>query len=74
MRWVQYIDLSRVQPIPARTGYSKLAKPQHKEKESKRFEQDRLSRYSEIMGRHYESAKMSITDADLRRSVPGRHE
>ena len=69
-RPVEYIDLSRIQPVPARVGYSKLANPQFKEISSAPFDESRLSRFSQIMGRQYESARMSVTDADGRRSVP----
>ena len=69
-RPVEYIDLSRIQPVPARLGYSKLANPQFKELSSSPFDSSRLQRFSQIMGRQYESARMSITDAAGRRSVP----
>lgn len=69
-RNVEYIDLSRIQPVSARVGFSKLAKAQYNETGAVEFDQDRLSRLSQIMGRHYDLAKMSLTDADTRRAVP----
>lgn len=69
-RAVVYIDLSRVLPVPARVGYSKIAKSQHVEVEAKTFDEQRLSRLSEIMGRPFELAKMALTDIDAKRSVP----
>jgi predicted ATPase len=69
-RPIEYIDLSRIQPVSARTGYSKLAKPTHKEISSEEFDKTRLARFSEIMGRAYDVAKMALTDGDAKRSVP----
>ncbi len=62
-RQVLYIDLSRIQPIPARSGYTKLVKnPNHQEKSARAFEESRLARFGQIMGRTYDSAKMSLTN------------
>ena len=69
-RPVAYIDLSRIQPVPARVGYSRIAKSPHKEIESHNFDQYRLARLSQIMGRNYTTAKMSLTDIDPKRYVP----
>ena len=69
-RNVVNIDLSRIQPVSARVGYSRLAKPQHKEASSSPFDVDKLSRLSGIMGKKYEIASMSLTDFDDTRSVP----
>ena len=69
-RSVQYIDLSRIQPVPARMGYSKLANGAHQEASATPFEQGRLARFSEILGRTYDFAKMALTDADANRRVP----
>jgi ABC-type dipeptide/oligopeptide/nickel transport system ATPase component len=55
LRPVRVIDLSRIQPVLARTGYQRLAKGQAKEASATAFEADRLQRLSEIMGRHYGS-------------------
>jgi predicted ATPase len=69
-RSVNYIDLRRLQPIVARTGYAKLAKDATCETEEKVFDETRLARLSQIMGRQFESARMVLTDADEKRSVP----
>jgi predicted ATPase len=69
-RGVQYIDLSRIQPISARVGYTRLANPLIKELSSTPFEKSRLARLCEIMGRSYQLAKMALTDADDTRYVP----
>lgn len=69
-RPVQYIDLSRIQPVSARVGYTRLANPQIKELSATSFERSRLARLCEIMGRPYQLAKMALTDADATRYVP----
>ena len=69
-RNIENIDLSRIQPVFARTGYSRLAKPQHREVSSTIFDADKLKRLSEIMGKNYSLASMSLTNFDANRSVP----
>jgi len=69
-RAVEYVDLSRVQPVPARVGYQRLANPGHTEVGASAFAAERLSRLSAILGRTYERAKMALTDADKKREVP----
>lgn len=69
-RSVNYIDLRRLQPIVARTGYSKLAKDATKELSSTLFDKQRLARLSQIMGRQFGAARMALTDADEKRFVP----
>jgi len=69
-RPVIYIDLSRIQPVFARVGYARLAKPKWKEIDAVKFEQERRSRLSEIMGRVYSDARMASTDGDRNRAVP----
>ncbi len=69
-RHVKYIDLSRLQPVSARTGYKRLANPSWKEVSSTQFSKTTLERLSQIMGRTYESARMALTDGDPRRLVP----
>ena len=69
-RYVDYIDLSRIQPISARMGYRKLANPTLIEKEASLFEKGSLDRYSNILGRKYESARMALTDADTHKRIP----
>jgi predicted ATPase len=69
-RDVAYIDLRRIQPIPARVGYSRIAKPSWKETSHRQFDSDTLSRFSSITGRGYEVAGLSLTDADEKRWTP----
>ncbi len=69
-RHVENIDLSRIQPVSARVGYFRLAKPQHKEASSIAFDAEQLSRFSNILGKKYEVASMSLTNFDATRSVP----
>jgi predicted ATPase len=68
-RPVRYIDLRRTQPIAAQLGYSKLAKPQYKEAAQQHFDAEKLLRYSSIVGRPYELAGYSLTNADTKRWV-----
>ncbi|MGA0532616.1 AAA family ATPase [Hansschlegelia sp. KR7-227] len=69
-RKVDYIDLRRIQPIVARTGYSKLAKDATCETETSSFDNARLARMSQIMGRTFSGTRMVLTDADEKRFVP----
>jgi predicted ATPase len=68
-RHVEYIDLSRIQPVSARVGYARLANPKFREVSADAFDRTRLARLGQIMGREYELAKRSLTDADEKRSV-----
>lgn len=70
IRHVEYIDLSRVQPVAGRVGYKTLANPAYSEADANSFEQGELARLNAIMGRTYGLAKMAITDADDKREVP----
>jgi predicted ATPase len=69
-RHVEYIDLSRIQPIAARIGYTKLVKSNHTEVSANLFDEARLNRFSEVMGRKYDFAKMALTNVDSHREVP----
>lgn len=69
-RDVKFIDLRRTQPITSMIGYSKLAKSAHKEVKRDLFDETRLVRFSDILGRQYEMAGFSLTDADTQRWVP----
>jgi predicted ATPase len=69
-RRVEYIDLSRIQPVGARAGYSKLLKANVTEGTHSAFEAARLERFSTIMGRTYAGAGMSFTSADNLKSIP----
>lgn len=68
-RHISYIDLSRLQPVSARTGYGRLANPMLTETSTTNFEVGALSRLSEIIGTRYEAAQMSLTSADTKRRV-----
>ena len=50
-RNLSYIDLTRIQPIGARVGYTKIVKTHHREVRAVLFDQDRLNRFSQVMGR-----------------------
>lgn len=69
-RNVEYIDLSRIQPVPARVGYLRLIQPSNQEASATAFEPVRLDRLSGILGREYDLAKMAITRDDANRPVP----
>ena len=74
-RDVIFRDLSRIQPITARVGYARLAKPKWTEKKIVDFDKKNLKRFSQIMGREFNLGKMSYTDGDENRPVPviGHH-
>jgi predicted ATPase len=63
-RHVEYIDLSRVQPVAVRTGYQKLANPNIKESSSVDWDDKRVGRLSQVMGRKYDNARLAATEAD----------
>jgi len=69
VRHVFYIDLGRTQPYATQIGFSRLAKPQ-KETLREDFAVERLGRLSSIIGRNYEAARYSLTDADAHRWMP----
>lgn len=69
-RAVRYIDLRRIQPIIARTGYQQLAKGTVTEAESEPFDTDKLTRLSHILGKPYGTARHSRTSVDVKRWVP----
>lgn len=69
-RHVKYVDLGRLQPVSARTGYKRLANPLLKEISAAEFEKNNVERLSEIIGRKYQSVKMALTNADSKRAVP----
>ena len=68
-RHVEYIDLSRIQPVPARVGFSKLANISYTEVSAELFDPSRLKRLSQVIGRTYDLAKMALTSGDEHRSV-----
>jgi predicted ATPase len=69
-REVRFIDLRRTQPITSQVGYAKLAKPAHEETQRTLFDETTLVRFSDILGRQYETAGFSLTNADNSRWVP----
>lgn len=69
-RQVEYVDLSRIQPVSARVGFAKIAKTRHKEATAKDFDVQQVNRLSHVMGRDYDSAKMATSDIDEKREVP----
>jgi predicted ATPase len=69
-RYVEFIDLSRIQPVPARLGFRRLANPQLKETGAEDFKEDALIRFSNIIGRKYGAARMAFTNADSHRKIP----
>ncbi len=69
-RAVFHVDLSRTQPVAARTGMQSIAKAGVHEVEATSFDQSTNSRLCNIMGRRYGSARMALTSADSVRRVP----
>lgn len=69
-RTIYYIDLSRIQPLSARSGYLRLAKAALKEGKSRLLDVDVVKRLSKIMGVSYDSAKMASALIDTKRLVP----
>lgn len=69
-RRVEYIDLSRLQPVGTRVGYARIAKNRHVEQRAMPFTDQQVARLSQIMGRDYDSARMAYTDIDDNREVP----
>lgn len=69
-RNVEYIDLRRIQPIAARTGYARMAKREVKETAFEEFDNQTIERLSRILGRNYHHARLSKTNVDTTRKVP----
>lgn len=69
-RQVEYIDLSRIQPVSARVGYAKIAKTRHKEASAKPFDEQQVQRFSAVMGKSYDAARMALTNIDKKREIP----
>lgn len=69
-RAVEYLDLRRIQPVSARSGYGKLLKKNVNEGAHQPFSEDLLSRFSDVMGKQYDAAGISLTDVDAKKSVP----
>ena len=69
-RAVEYVDLSRIQPVFSRIGYPRMAKPSVSEVEARAFDHASVVRLSDIMGRQYVNARMALTTIDRTRRVP----
>jgi predicted ATPase len=69
-RPISYIDLSRLQPVATRVGYARIAKNKHAEKSARNFSDEQLKRFSEVMGRDYDSARIALSDYDANRPIP----
>lgn len=69
-RSVAYIDLRRIQPVPARLGYVKIANSKLEEAQATLFDQPELARISDIMGRRYDAARMANVAEGSSRWVP----
>ncbi|TYO95502.1 ATP-dependent nuclease [Desulfallas thermosapovorans] len=69
-RKVEFLDLKRIQPIYAKPGYLRLAKRNVQESESELFTDEQKGRFSTIIGKTYETAKLSTTNLDSTRQVP----
>ncbi len=69
-RRIEYIDLSRIQPVGVRVGYAKIAKSKHTEASSIPFDAEQTKRFSFVMGKDYDSAKMAYADVDDKREIP----
>jgi predicted ATPase len=69
-RRIYYIDLSRIQPLSARSGYLRLAKAGLKEGKGRQFAADVIGRLSNIMGISYKSARLATTASDPSRLIP----
>lgn len=69
-RPVYYIDLRRIQPLLARSGYQKLTNRHLRESAARNFSSDMLSRLSLIMGRGYTGARMATAGEGFFQEVP----
>jgi predicted ATPase len=69
-RAVQYIDLRRIQPVGARVGYARILKAGVAEGVFAAFDNPRLQRLTQIVGKQYTGAGISVTDAGADKPVP----
>ncbi|MBQ7584867.1 MAG: AAA family ATPase, partial [Desulfovibrionaceae bacterium] len=69
-RPVYYIDLRRIQPLLARSGYQKLTNRHLEESNSREFSSDTLSRLSLIMGKSYTGARMAMAGENIVQEIP----
>ena len=70
IRRVEYIDLNRIQPVGARVGYARIAKTKHTQQSAKAFDAQKVQRFSTVMGKSYDSARMALSNIDKAREVP----
>ena len=70
LRNVTFLDLSRILPVSGRVGYAKIVKSRHTEAQAERFDEESLSRLSNILGHPYENAKIASADIDPNRPIP----
>ena len=69
-RSVEYVDLRRIQPVGARVGYAQLLKAGVVEGPFQQFDSQRLARLTQIVGKQYTSAGISLTDAGNDKPIP----
>lgn len=69
-RSVQYVDLRRIQPVGARVGYARILKSGVVEGAFAAFDVPRLQRLTQIIGKQYTGAGISVTDAGADKPVP----
>jgi predicted ATPase len=69
-RQVEYVDLRRIQPVGARMGYAKILKSGVLEGAFKAFDSARLQRLTQIVGKQYTSAGISVTLAGNDKPIP----
>jgi predicted ATPase len=66
LRHVRYLDLGRSHPIYAQAGYSKLLESAISEADSEDFDENRLKRFSSIVGKKMTRARLATTTANGR--------
>jgi predicted ATPase len=69
-RHVENVDLSRMQPVAARVGYSRLANRKDAEVGATDFSAADLQCLTDVMGRPYQSARLAVSSRDQKRPVP----
>ena len=69
-RRVEYVDLRRTQPVGARSGYAKLLKFGVTEEHHAPFDTSKLERLSQIVGKKYSGAGISLTSVAQNRPIP----
>lgn len=69
-RPVEYVDLRRIQPVGARVGYARMLKSGVSEGAFTAFDDPRLARLTEIVGKKYVKAGISTTDAGADKPIP----